>query len=109
MFHLTPQEEKVLKLALIVMITGALVQVSFKRHARMIGWIKGGVDLEQPLDVNRAGLEELEAVAGIGPKTAARILEYRRREGDLKDLRELLKIKGMTQERYERLKEHLKL
>lgn len=109
MFHLTPQEEKVLKAAVLVIAVGTLTQAVLKKDARLPGWIKAAVVVDQRIDINRAGLSELEAVAGIGPKTAKRIIEYRREYGDFRDLAPLLKMKGMTPERYERLKAHLRV
>jgi competence protein ComEA len=47
------------------------------------------------LDVNRAGVEELQALPGIGPALARRIVESRAREGPFKGPEELLRVKGI--------------
>jgi competence protein ComEA len=48
----------------------------------------------QPVDVNRAGLEELKTLPGIGPTLAARILEVRQQKpfASVEDLR---KVRGI--------------
>lgn len=48
-----------------------------------------------PMDLNRATLTELEALPGIGPATARRILEARTRAGRFRDLSELDAVKGI--------------
>lgn len=48
-----------------------------------------------PLDLNRAELAELERLPGIGPALGQRILDYRRKNGDFKNVRELLRVPGI--------------
>jgi competence ComEA-like helix-hairpin-helix protein len=48
-----------------------------------------------PLDLNRAELAELERLPGIGPALAQCILEYRAKNGPLKNIRELLRVPGI--------------
>ncbi len=50
---------------------------------------------EQPVEINRAGREQLLRVPGIGPKGAARILAARQR-GRLRELQDLRKIGVVT-------------
>ena len=55
----------------------------------------GAYDLEGRLDVNRATAEELETLPGVGPKTAARIVEDRGRRGRFRSARDLGRVKGI--------------
>ena len=48
-----------------------------------------------PVDLNRAGAEELERLPGIGPALAQRILDYRRGRGDFRSVTELLRVPGI--------------
>jgi competence protein ComEA len=48
-----------------------------------------------PLDLNAATAAELDALPGIGPVLAARIVEYRRREGSFRSVEELLSVPGI--------------
>ena len=48
-----------------------------------------------PLDLNSARPEELENLPGVGPALAGRILDYRKKVGGFKSVRELLKVSGI--------------
>ena len=43
-----------------------------------------------PININTASATELEALPGIGAKTAARIVEYRQKNGPFKKVEEIL-------------------
>ena len=47
------------------------------------------------VDLNRAGLEELMSLPGIGEVLAGRILEYRAQYGDFHSVQELTKVEGI--------------
>jgi competence ComEA-like helix-hairpin-helix protein len=55
----------------------------------------GGYTADGRLDLNRATAEELEALPGVGPKMAARILAERARRGRFRSPRDLGKVKGI--------------
>ncbi|MFA4903140.1 MAG: helix-hairpin-helix domain-containing protein [Desulfobaccales bacterium] len=61
-----------------------------------------------PIDLNRASAEDLEAVPGIGPALARRIVEYRNTHGPFKQVDELHeKVLGIGQKKAEILKRHV--
>ncbi|MEE9464003.1 MAG: helix-hairpin-helix domain-containing protein, partial [Candidatus Neomarinimicrobiota bacterium] len=51
--------------------------------------------LESPVDVNHAGMEELQVLPGIGPVLAKKIIDYRRKNGYFQTAQELVKVKGI--------------
>ncbi|MBI3312033.1 MAG: helix-hairpin-helix domain-containing protein [Candidatus Omnitrophica bacterium] len=53
--------------------------------------------------VNRANEAELVALPGIGPVTARRILEERRRGGRFVTARDLLRVKGISAKTLEKI------
>lgn len=63
--------------------------------------------LNIPIDINRASLNDLMFVPGIGEKTAWRIIHLRESSGRLQKLEDLMKIPGIKEKRLARIKEYL--
>ncbi len=57
-----------------------------------------------PLNLNTATLAELEKLPGVGAATAARILEYRDKNGAFKKIEELMNVKGIGEKAFLKLK-----
>jgi len=56
------------------------------------------------LNVNTASAAELEELPGIGPATAARIVEYRQKNGSFKKVEDLMNIRGIGEKSFLKLK-----
>ena len=56
------------------------------------------------LDLNRATEEDFDALPGIGPRLAERILEYRQSVGAFRSLDELRAVKGIGKKTFERIR-----
>lgn len=61
-------------------------------------------DTAAPLDLNTATAAQLEALPGIGPATAKRILEYREKNGSFKKIEELMNVTGIGEKSFLKLK-----
>jgi len=48
-----------------------------------------------PFPINRAGIEEMVMLPGVGPKLAANILQYRKEHGAITDSDTLMKVPGI--------------
>jgi competence protein ComEA len=59
----------------------------------------------QPLDLNTASTEQLEALPGVGPVLAQSIVTYRTGHGGFRSVDELREVDGIGDSRYERLKD----
>ena len=67
------------------------------------------VSPDNPLDVNRATLAQLDTLPGIGPVTAQRIIDYRIKVGRINSLDELKKISGLGGLKFEEIKPLLRV
>jgi len=57
-----------------------------------------------PLDLNAATSADLQKLPGIGPALAARILEYRQKNGGFKKIEELMNVQGIGEQSFLKLK-----
>src|SRR5262245_34790092 len=56
------------------------------------------------VNLNTATVEQLEALPGIGRKTAELILQYRQKNGPFKKVEELMNVKGIGEKSFLQLK-----
>jgi len=59
---------------------------------------------EGPIDLNAATAAQLQRLPSIGPKTAARILAYRQEHGSFETLEELQEVAGIGPRTVEKLR-----
>lgn len=65
--------------------------------------------LKNSIDINKADLETLKTIPGIGDKLAQNIIDYRNQNGYFTDLKELLNIKGIGEKKYFSIKDYFKI
>ncbi len=63
----------------------------------------------KPVSINKANAEELQAVRGIGPALAERIISYRAANGGFKSLDQLKEVKGIGDAKFEKVKDQITL
>ena len=56
------------------------------------------------VNLNTASATDLEGLPGIGAKTAARILDYRQKNGPFKKVEELMNVRGVGEKNFLKLK-----
>jgi competence protein ComEA len=59
------------------------------------------------VNLNTASATDLEGLPGIGAKTAARIVEYRQKNGPFKKIEELMNVNGIGEKNFLKLKPQL--
>ena len=62
-----------------------------------------------PINVNTASASDFEGLPGIGPAMAARIVEYRQKNGPFKKLEDLMNVRGLGEKNFLKLKPQLTL
>lgn len=86
----------------------ALAEALLSRSTPRGGFTPAAVDVKtyDVVDLNSATREQLEAMPGVGAKTAEAILDFRRRLGGYVSVRQLRGLWPVTDERYEKLRDY---
>jgi len=63
----------------------------------------------EPVDLNAADLAALDSLPGVGPATARAIIEERTRRGGFRSPRDLLRVPGIGEGRFARLKDRVRV
>ena len=94
---------------LFVVVSGAV------RHANcafvcVVTCVWSGLVMAIPVNVNQADAETIaDALAGIGQKTAIKIVEYRKANGPFKAIEDLTNIKGIGEKKLAKIKQDVQL
>jgi competence protein ComEA len=59
------------------------------------------------VNLNSATAAQLATLPGIGPKVAARIVEYRQKSGGFKSVQELMNIQGVGEKSFQKLQPYV--
>jgi len=61
------------------------------------------------VDLNKADVEQLQAVRGIGPALAERIIQYRDEHGRFEHIEDLTNVRGIGQAKFNKIQTQLKV
>jgi len=62
-----------------------------------------------PININRATLRQLDALDGIGPVIAGRIIEYRKKNGSFLTIDDLQKVSGIGAAKFAQIKSKVRI
>jgi comEA protein len=127
-FSFTPQEAKAIIFLIVILLIGSGVTLYKKYHPDFApelllkenrntekkvlepaksSNVPENISLkitDKKINFNRATLQELDSLPGIGEELGKRILVYRESKGNFSSIEELKKIKGIGQKTFEKLK-----
>lgn len=66
------------------------------------------IDNSKPVNINTAGENELKKLPRIGPAMAKRIIEFRIVNGPFNSINDLMKVKGIGEKTFKKIKPYLK-
>ena len=104
MFNFTPEEKKVVLFLLAVAFCGIALNNLVKLNSPIKKLLCSETHLIR-LDLNRISLEELLKTRSLPVKISQRIIAYRLEHGNFSSLEALKEVKGIGDQRYEKLKE----
>ncbi|MCK5305889.1 MAG: helix-hairpin-helix domain-containing protein [Candidatus Omnitrophica bacterium] len=81
-------------------------QQDFKRGA---GLIEEEIKKSKQVNINRADVDELSSLPGVGKVIAARITAYRLEKGDFIHREDIKKVKGIGDKKFEKMREYILL
>lgn len=67
----------------------------------------GTGDASRKVNINTATVSQLEELPGIGEVIAQRIVDYRTQHGPFKTVRDLLKVEGIGEKKFESIEDHV--
>jgi competence protein ComEA len=66
-----------------------------------------GSSAGQKVNINTATATELDSLPGVGPVLAQRIVDYRSKHGPFRSVRDLMKVEGIGQKKFDALKDYV--
>ena len=61
------------------------------------------------VNINTADIKEIVQIKGIGPHTAEKILHFRQRHGNFKNVTELMKVKGIGKKKLKKIEPFIEI
>ncbi len=66
-------------------------------------------DKEREININKANIEELQELSGVGESTAESIIKYREENGKFSTIEEIMNVPGIGENKFENIKEKIKV
>jgi competence protein ComEA len=101
MFRLFRHVLPIVALVSLVSVQSQPASAQTPRRAAAKGAVSGTVN------INTAAATDFVGLPGIGAKTAARIIEYRQKNGPFKKVEELMNVRGIGEKNFLKLKPQL--
>ena len=91
----------------LAMLCAAFASTAAAAQAKNTGAPRAKAATTAVVNINTAPASEIEGLPGIGAKTAARIVEYRQKNGPFKKVEDIMNVRGLGEKNFLKLKEQL--
>ena len=98
--NLTNFEKSILVFLVISLVWGLSLKLAFVKTPQT-------VRKDKVIDINKADIDELTEIPGIGLSTAKNIVEYRRTHGKFNSIEEIKNVKGIGEGKFKRIKDYI--
>ncbi len=112
MSRFTKEEKTALIFLLAALFAGSAVMYCkkiFPRYPEILELKESKYNHAKKININKAAEKELTRIKGVGSVLAARIILYRKQNGDFRKTEEIKNIKGIGPKTYEKIKDSLTL
>ena len=103
-------KREIIIISILILVLVAINVISYVRRENLkrnyVVLVEEGVT---KISINDAEVEELEALPGIGPVLAHRIVEYRYSNGQFEKLEDLKQVKGLGDKLFQNILPYIKL
>lgn len=89
-------------LLVMALVTWLMVSFSLPVYSQQN---KSGQSTIKKININTASVQELTTLPRIGPKKAAAIVEYRNKNGKFQRIEDIMKVKGIGEKTFLKLKD----
>ncbi len=97
-------EEDTAKTEVGTVLEETAIKTETSSQAKEVTTLKENISL---ININTASAKELQSLEGIGEVKAARIIEYRETYGNFSSIRDILKVSGIGEKTYEKIKDKI--
>ena len=96
------------KMLLAVLLLSCLIGPGFVADAALAAG-QAATTASAPVNLNQAGVADLQVLPGVGPALAERIVAYREAEGPFQDIDQLANVKGVGAKKLEKIRANVTL
>jgi competence protein ComEA len=96
---------RILGLAIIILVFALSASSAFAQGAAKVDTGKASAQVISKVNINKATVDQLMEIKGIGASYAKRIVEYRDKNGPFKKIEDITEVKGIGSKTFESIKD----